>query len=128
RDVRDALRVGHLQGAHVVDGLDEDDRLGRLAHRPDHLHVAGVADEDDGVASAAYRRASECTFVTSGQVASIVRSPIRAALACTDGATPCAESTSTLPVGTSSSEATKIAPSASRSRTTWLLWTICRRT
>ena len=30
--------------------LDEQDRVGDLAHRPDDLLVAGMADEDDGVA------------------------------------------------------------------------------
>ena len=32
------------------------------------------------------------------------------------------------PSGTSVSSSTKIAPRASRSRTTWMLWTICLRT
>jgi len=34
----------------------------------------------------------------------------------------------TTPSGTSVSSSTKIAPFASRSRTTWRLWTICLRT
>src|SRR5919197_3477031 len=46
----------------------------------------------------------------------------------TEGATPWAERTSVAPSGTSASSATKIAPRASSSRTTWALWTIWRRT
>jgi hypothetical protein len=41
--------------------------------------------------SAAYRFAWTCTFVTSGQVASITSWASAAEFACTDGATPCAE-------------------------------------
>ena len=51
--------------------------------------------------SAAYLRAWTCTFVTSGQVASIVRSCRACAFSCTEGATPCAESTIVCPSGTS---------------------------
>src|SRR5438067_2802777 len=69
-----------------------------------------------------------CTFVTSGHVASIVFSRRSPARRCTAGATPWAERTSVAPSGTSRSSATKTAPRVSRSRTTWTLWTICRRT
>ena len=50
RDVGDPVRVVHLERVHVVLGLDQDDVLGRLAHRALDLLVAGVADEDDRVA------------------------------------------------------------------------------
>ena len=76
----------------------------------------------------AKRLASLCTLVTSGQVASIARSWRSAALRCTSGATPCAESTTVAPSGTSSSLSTKIAPCCSSRRTTWMLCTICLRT
>jgi hypothetical protein len=66
-----------------------------------------------------------CTFVTSGQVASIVFSPRAAAFVCTTGATPCAEKTIVAPSGASSSLSMKIAPRSSSSRTTCALWTIC---
>ena len=46
----------------------------------------------------------------------------------TDGATPCAASTSRAPGGTSSTSSTNTAPRAARSRTTWALCTIWRRT
>ena len=39
-----------LERLDVGDRFDEDDRVGRLAHRADHLFVAGVADQDDRVA------------------------------------------------------------------------------
>ena len=54
--------------------------------------------------------------------------PRPAESACTDGATPWAEKTTVAPSGTSSSSSTKTAPRPSRSRTTWMLWTICLRT
>ena len=76
----------------------------------------------------AKRLASLCTLVTSGQVASIARNRRSAALRCTSGATPCAESTTVAPSGTSSSLSTKIAPCCSSRRTTWMLCTICLRT
>ncbi len=78
--------------------------------------------------AAAYRFACTCTFVTSGQVASITSCSSVRECSCTEGATPCAEYTTVAPRGTSVSSSTKIAPRASRSRTTWMLWTICLRT
>ena len=78
--------------------------------------------------SAANRRASRCTFVTSGQVASRTVSPRRSASAKTAGGDPVGRRTTTAPSGTSSTSSTKTAPCASRSRTTWALWTICLRT
>jgi hypothetical protein len=60
--------------------------------------------------SAAYLLASACTFVTSGQVASIVRKERAAAPARTTGAIPCAEKTTRPPSGTSWTPATKTAP------------------
>src|SRR5829696_677285 len=54
--------------------------------------------------------ASTWTLVTSGQVASIVRSSRCSAFACTDGATPWAEKTTVSPSGTSVSWSTKTAP------------------
>ena len=77
---------------------------------------------------AANRRASLCTLVTSGQVASIVRSARSAASSCTAGETPCAENTTSAPSGTSSVSSTKIAPRRSSVATTCLLCTICLRT
>ena len=41
-----------LDRLHLVGALDEDRRVRRLAHRPDHLLVAGVPDQDDRVALA----------------------------------------------------------------------------
>ncbi len=78
--------------------------------------------------SAANRRASACTFATSGQVASTVSRPRRAASARTAGETPCAENTTHAPSGTSDSSSTNTAPRRSRSATTWVLCTICLRT
>ena len=66
--------------------------------------------------------------MTSGQVASIVRSRRLAAFAWTLGATPWAEKTTISPSGTSVSSSTKIAPRFSSSSTTCLLWTISLRT
>src|SRR5918995_930426 len=60
--------------------------------------------------SRANRFASWCTLVTSGQVASMVRSCRVAASSCTAGETPCALKTTTEPSGTSSVSSTKIAP------------------
>src|SRR6266540_1125695 len=78
--------------------------------------------------SRANRRASRCTFVTSGQVASITDRPREEAFAYTSGATPCADSTTSAPWGTSLSSSTNTAPFRSRSRTTCRLCTICLRT
>ena len=49
-DIGDPLRVVDLERVDVVLGLDEHDGVGRLAHRPLDLLVAGVADEHDRVA------------------------------------------------------------------------------
>ncbi len=78
--------------------------------------------------SCANLRASTWTFVTSGQVASIVRSSRLAAFSWTLGATPWAENTTSSPSGTSVSSSTKIAPRLESSSTTCLLWTISLRT
>jgi PAS domain S-box-containing protein len=78
--------------------------------------------------SSANLRASTWTLVTSGQVASIVRSCRFLALAWTLGATPCAENTTSAPSGTSVSWSTKIAPRLLSPSTTCLLWTISLRT
>ena len=78
--------------------------------------------------SLANRLASECTLVTRGQVASMVRSERCAASSCTAGDTPCALKTTTEPSGTSSVSSTKTAPRRSSVATTCLLWTICLRT
>ena len=48
-DVRNLVRV-QVQPFGVLDRLDENDRVGRLAHRADDLLVAFVPDEHDGVA------------------------------------------------------------------------------
>ena len=46
-----SLRVrGEVERLGLLDGLDENRRLGRLAHRADDLLVPLVADEHDGVA------------------------------------------------------------------------------
>ena len=40
--------VARRKGARLGDGLDQaDGALGELAHGPDHLRVAGMADQDD---------------------------------------------------------------------------------
>ncbi len=49
RDERDALGVRDLEAVDLGDGADQLDRLGRLAHRADHLLVPLVADQDDRV-------------------------------------------------------------------------------
>ena len=49
-DEGDVVGVGDLERVDVLDGLDQDDALGRLARRPLDLLVALVADEDDRVA------------------------------------------------------------------------------
>src|SRR5690348_2410921 len=77
---------------------------------------------------AANRRASLCTLVTSGHVASTVRSPRSRASTRTCGATPCAENTTTAPAGTSPTSSTNTAPRASSDATTCALCTICLRT
>ena len=78
--------------------------------------------------SAANFLASTCTLVTSGQVASMVARPRVPALACTLGATPCAEKTTVSPSGTSVSLSTKMAPRSRSCSTTCLLCTISLRT
>ena len=50
RDVRDPSVGGQVESFGVLDRLDEDRRIGRLAHRPDDLLVPRVADEQDRVA------------------------------------------------------------------------------
>ena len=42
--------AGQVERLRLGDVLDEHGRLGRLAHRPDDLLVAGMADQDDRVA------------------------------------------------------------------------------
>ena len=78
--------------------------------------------------SPANRTASLCTFVTRGQVASIVCSDRTAAAACTAGETPCAEKTTRAPSGTSSVSLTNTAPRFDSVSTTYLLCTISLRT
>ena len=50
RDVRELLVGRTLEPLDVLDRLDENDRIGSLAHRADDLLVPRVADEHDGVA------------------------------------------------------------------------------
>ena len=50
RDVGEPRPRRELEAADVLDRLDEDGGLGRLAHRPDDLLVTRVADQDDRVA------------------------------------------------------------------------------
>ncbi len=49
RDVRDLGSVGQRERARLRDVLDQDGRVGRLAHRADDLLVPGVPDQHDGV-------------------------------------------------------------------------------
>ena len=49
-EVGQALGVVDLEPVHVLLGLDQDEVVGRLAHRALHLLVALVADEHDRVA------------------------------------------------------------------------------
>ena len=44
------MSAGSVERLGLLDRLDENRCLGRLAHRPDDLLVPLVADEDDGVA------------------------------------------------------------------------------
>ena len=68
--------------------------------------------------------ASTCTFVTSGQVASIVNSLRAFAASRIAGLTPWAEYISTPPSGTSSTRSTKVTPRSVKRSTTARLWTI----
>src|SRR2546426_2329218 len=68
------------------------------------------------------------TFVTSGHVASITRSPRLRASSRTAGATPWALKITVAVSGTSWSSSTKMAPLARSLSTTYPLWTISRRT
>src|SRR5262245_34967572 len=72
--------------------------------------------------------ASRCTLVTSGQVASMTRSPRRRASSRTAGEMPWALKITVASSGTSSSSSTKMAPFWRRVSTTRRLWTISRRT
>ena len=47
--IRHLRRVGHFERVDVRRLLDQPDRLGRFAHRSDHLIVPGVADQQDRV-------------------------------------------------------------------------------
>src|SRR6266545_101117 len=73
-------------------------------------------------------RASACTLLTRGQVASITSRRRSSAVCLTAGDTPCAEKTTVASSGTWSSSSTKTAPRRSRSATTCSLCTICLRT
>ena len=74
------------------------------------------------------RAASECTLVTSGQVASTWIIWRRAASAGTDFGTPWAEKITGRSSGQSASSSTNTAPLARRPSTTKRLWTISWRT
>ena len=50
RQIRHLALVGDFQRRHVLRRLDQHDRLGRFAHRADHLVVALVADQQNRVA------------------------------------------------------------------------------
>ena len=50
REVGDPVGIVHLEPVHVLLGLDQDEVVGRLAHRALHLLVALVADQHDRVA------------------------------------------------------------------------------
>ena len=50
RDVGEPRARREARALGVLDRLDEHDRVGRLAHRPDDLLVALVADQEHGVA------------------------------------------------------------------------------
>ena len=52
RQVRDLVGVGHREAIHVLRMRDQEHAVRRLPHRPHHLVVVGVADEDDRVALA----------------------------------------------------------------------------
>ena len=80
-----------LERVDVGFGLNEHDHVGRLAHRALDLLVLAVADQHDRLLLGGDFLASTWTFVTSGQVASIVDSERSAAWAWTAGDTPWAE-------------------------------------
>ena len=92
RDVRDPARVGQLEVVDVAGRLHEDDVVGRALRWSPRPPRDLVPDQDDRVPLRRFR-ASTCTLVTSGQVASIVRSRRAAEFSCTLGATPWAENT-----------------------------------
>ena len=75
RDIRDRLKQGRCA-------------FGELAHGADHLRVARMADQQDVPSALVMARASRCTLVTSGQVASMAKSRRSNAAAGTDFGTP----------------------------------------
>ena len=105
------------------------DVVGRLARGADDLLVALVADQQDVEVLGGEPRGLVVHLgdQRAGRVdrAQVARPPPPRG---PTGATPCAEKTTIAPSGTSSVSSTKIAPRASRSATTCLLWTICLRT
>ncbi len=129
RDDFDILLVGHA-GHEEVEGTSGE--------APSHIQLVETAADVDAVSvrdprkivspPAAKWRASACTLLTSGQVASITSSRRAWAVLRTAGETPCAEKTTVAPSGTPSSSSTKTAPRRSRSATTCSLCTICLRT
>jgi hypothetical protein len=51
RQVGEAIGLRRLDALRILERLDEEDRVGRLARRADHLLVPRVPDQDDRVAA-----------------------------------------------------------------------------
>ena len=111
RDVGDRSRRSAGRAPPRPRPTHEDRASGRLAHRPDDLLVAVVADQHDRVpvGGVAARLDVHLRDERAGRV-DRVQASRAAAFARTDGATPCAEKTTVAPSGTSRSSSTKIAP------------------
>jgi hypothetical protein len=63
RRVGEVRRIGHLQPLGLRHVLDQQHRaFGKLAHRADHLGMAGMADQDHGAARIVMRSASRWTL------------------------------------------------------------------
>ena len=127
RDVGESASDG-AERLRLGDVLDEHGRLRRFAHRPDDLLVAGVADQDDRVAVGGVAARLHVDLRHERRVASITLCPSWADAAFRRQCDAVGEVDDRRPRRASSSESTKIAPRSSRSRTTWMLWTICLRT
>ena len=95
----------------VLRAVDELDVRRRLARGALDLLVAGVADEQD-VEVVRWRsgRPPCAPWSPAGRSRRWSAAGARSAAACTAGATPCAEKTTSPPSGTSSVSSTKIAP------------------
>ena len=128
RDVGDTVRVGQLERLGVRDRLDEHGRLRRLAHRPDDLLVAGVADQQDRVALRCIAPGLDVHLRHQG-TRRVRRHELEVTRVRVHGRRDAVrrqhDPGAAGHLGLALDE--DRAPSSS-SRTTWMLWTICLRT